>query len=390
MSEHSRAIRAMQLRTKKEGEERRERQAIIDAQLAWERDREARTAREFEQRQCRWAELVQAVLDCDDELALNKFTELSKEVCSLLASPVALDGATLLHLSVSRALHGVIEAILEKCSEAVKYTDADGQTPLHRAAAVDSSGDLVRMLAEHIEFEDLERMDGHGRTPLEVARHWGLPEAAQALMEAKGEKAGAVAEATAERARKAEEAAARAREARTVKAKFPGVGHMAGIDAMREGRYEDAMALIAERTWVFTNVKDECQRTLLHYAAARGRADICEALLVREDFTVDAHIDKDEATALHVAAAGEKVDCCRAIVTVAECRFSGINVLDARRRTALHLAALRGNAECYEAILLHPVCHTGLPDFDGKTAAEYAVERGIDAELPEMTADIDL
>mmetsp|Transcript_110198 Transcript_110198/g.355373 ORF Transcript_110198/g.355373 Transcript_110198/m.355373 type:complete len:114 (+) Transcript_110198:769-1110(+) len=62
----------------------------------------------------------------------------------------------------------------------------------------------------------------------------------------------------------------------------------------------------------------------------------------------------------------------------------------ARRRTALHLAALRGNLECYEAILLHPDCHSGLPDYDGKTAPEYALERGIEADLPQTAEDIDL
>jgi len=389
MTEQSRAVRAMLARSKQEREERREREAIIEAQLAWERDREAREARELEQRQQTWAETVQLVADRDEDKALNKLREINKDIPALLASPVAPGGATLLHLAVSRALERIIEAILNLDATAVGHTDSDGQTVLHRAAAVDSSGELVAMLVERCRLADLERRDGHGRTPLEVAREWALPEAAQAFMDAREEKAAEEAEAAAERARMAEEAA-RERAARKVKAKFPGVGHTAGFDAMREGRYDDALALVKEITWVFVNGKDEGQRTLLHLAAARNRPEICEALMEREDFIAECDRDKEHATALHIAAAGEKAECCRAIATAGDHRFSVINAQDLRRRTALHLAALRGNLECYEAILLHPDCHSGLPDYDGKTAPEYALERGIEADLPQTAEDIDL
>mmetsp|Transcript_44660 Transcript_44660/g.113085 ORF Transcript_44660/g.113085 Transcript_44660/m.113085 type:complete len:125 (-) Transcript_44660:334-708(-) len=110
MTEQSRAVRAMLARSKQDREERREREAIIEAQLAWERDREAREARELEQRQQTWAETVQLVANRDEDKALNKLREIKKDIPALLASPVAPGGATLLHLAVSRALERVIEA----------------------------------------------------------------------------------------------------------------------------------------------------------------------------------------------------------------------------------------------------------------------------------------
>mmetsp|Transcript_12615 Transcript_12615/g.19127 ORF Transcript_12615/g.19127 Transcript_12615/m.19127 type:complete len:166 (-) Transcript_12615:2-499(-) len=165
---------------------------------------------------------------------------------------------------------------------------------------------------------------------------------------------------------------------------------MAILEALKSRRFKDALALVKEMTWVFVNIKDERDWTMLHHAAALDRPEICRALMERPDFTEDAGVDKESATALHIAAAGEKAKCCKEIVTGGGSRFSGVNVLDQRRRTALHLAALRGSQECYDAICLHPDCHMGLPDLTGKTAPELAVERGVEVELSALNEEVEL
>jgi len=376
--EHARAVRAVQERARKEREERRAKEALAEAALQWERDREARERREEEERLQAWAEAAKAVEDCSDDRAVQSLGAVRRAV-ELLPGPVGPGGATLLHRAVSRGLRGVIEAVLKLDASAVAHRDADGQTALHRAAAVDSSGALVALLAAHASAAELERRDGHGRTPLQLAREWALPEAAAAIVRAKAA-AAAPAEAAAEaKARRGARAAGGP--------KFPGVGHMAAHDAIRERRFEDALGLIRETTWVFVNVKDAGKRSLLHSAAAWGRADLCEALLEREDFDTAEDVDKDVATALHLAAAGEKADCCRAIVSAGGGRFAAVNALDLRRRTALHLAAMRGDEASYRAIEGHPDCDPCLPDFDGKTAPEYASERGIEVDLPRTATD---
>merc|ERR1712187_668014 len=98
------------------------------------------------------------------------------------------------------------------------------------------------------------------------------------------------------------------------------------------------------------------------------------------DFETADAFDHHRTTALHLAAAHRHAECCYAIL--ASERFKAVNAGDMADRTALHLAALRADMECYETILAHEKCNSALPDCHGKSAPEYAFERGIDAQVP--------
>jgi len=378
--EQAKAIREVQERARKERAERRDQEERARAALEWERDREAREKRLEEEHRQRWANIVKAVKDCDQTTAMELLSELRKPK-KLLRAPVERGGSTLLQMATVRFLDKVVDEILKLDKKNIAYANEEGQTALHSAAAVDSSGRILGMLIGSCEPKELSRRDLHGRTPLQVARLWALPEAAQALLASK----------PAQDQRLPVDDSSSNPSERPLEVTEVGIGHLAALAAVRQGRYQDALQLILETRWIFVNTKDENKRSLLHNAAAWGRPELCYALLDREDFDCAEDADKDEATALHIAAAGEQAECCRAIVLGGEGRFDAVNSLDLRRRTALHLAALRGSRECYEAILLHPDCDTYLSDWYGKTAQEYALERGIDVELPPTaTNDIDL
>merc|ERR1711907_333262 len=98
------------------------------------------------------------------------------------------------------------------------------------------------------------------------------------------------------------------------------------------------------------------------------------------DFRNTDHLDLDRATALHLAAANRHVECCIAIVASGKCL--NVNLTDMRDRTALHLAAVRGDGECYNAIMSHEGIDLGVRDYRNKLAAEYAIARGLEVQMP--------
>merc|ERR1712129_58248 len=115
-------------------------------------------------------------------------------------------------------------------------------------------------------------------------------------------------------------------------------------------------------------------------AALGGHDELCSAILEREDFTTFDAVDRDRATALHLATGTRHVGCVLAIIS--SVRFTAVNARDMNDRTPLHLAALRADPESYEAILCHPDCCADMPDGQGRSAAEYAAERGLDVGQP--------
>eukprot|EP00434_Breviolum_minutum_P025643 symbB.v1.2.022659.t1/scaffold2021.1/size93746/1 len=164
------------------------------------------------------------------------------------------------------------------------------------------------------------------------------------------------------------------------------IGYQAGFKAVEENRLENALALARSSLWPFTNEVNPRGWTLLHVAAYHGLEELCAMMCQRKDFK---GIDKPEkdfyATALHFAAGKRRPGCCNAIVQSGRCL--DVNAKDNKGQTALHLAALRADRESYAAIAAHPDCNPLLPDNQGKSAAEYAADRGleVDCQVPGHT-----
>mmetsp|Transcript_48582 Transcript_48582/g.77314 ORF Transcript_48582/g.77314 Transcript_48582/m.77314 type:complete len:549 (+) Transcript_48582:53-1699(+) len=164
------------------------------------------------------------------------------------------------------------------------------------------------------------------------------------------------------------------------------MGYRAGFKAVEDDRLEDALALARSSLWPFTNEVNARGWTLLHLAAFRGFEELCALMCQRKDFKGIDQPEKDFwATALHFAAGKRRPECCRAIVESGRCL--DVNAKDNKGHTPLHLAALRGDKESYAAIAAHPECNPLLPDNDGKSALEYAADRGleVDCQVPGHT-----
>uniref|UniRef100_A0A7S1LTI2 Uncharacterized protein n=1 Tax=Alexandrium catenella TaxID=2925 RepID=A0A7S1LTI2_ALECA len=252
-----------------------------------------------------------------------------------------------------------------------------GRTPLHHAVLC--AGRDVRVVEALVEHCSLEARDGEGLTPMQTAQRWGLSEAAGVLHKA-------------EEKRKRELEAMRkkppAEAVEEVKCNPKDISFMAGINAINEGRVEDARAITYNMDWRFVNQVDTQGNTVLHLAALKGYSDVCRILLRRRDFNSFDETNKEHATALHLATGNKHLDCIRAIVSSG--RFTAVNARDMLDRTPLHLAALRSDAEAYEVISSHKDCLAGIPDRYGKSASEYAVERGLDVDLAVPEPGIEL
>lgn len=343
--------------------------------------------------------LWMAITDCDDESAALLAPTVKPE---LVDQPVSEDGRTVLHAAASRGLHSCCRALLgrddvqPKVATLLRLGDSRGWTPLHCAAAcTGENAELVIRLLVEGQGTTLSALDHAGRTPLKVACEWGLSEAAVILRElADQRRAGKPATAASRgngRRSPAEQLAAgltpsgpgsEAGEgglAGEGPAVVPEVDlkASAGIDLVNAGRLEEAVALVNHPDWPFVNERNSYGRTLLHLAAARGSAPLCEAVLDRMDFELADAVDKDQATALHLAAANRRAECCAAILESE--LFTAVNAQDVQNRTALHLAALRGDAACYDAILAHEACDSKLRDGRQRTAHDYGRERGLGA-----------
>lgn len=371
-----------ELARQKRREEERAREAVAQAAATEEAAKAHKLLDDARQRREEWVEVVTAVHANDEVMALARLAAV-KDPKSALSASVGPGGATLLHLAVSRGFVDLMEKVLTLEPEAVRFPDEGGQTAFHRAAAVDSDGDIIELLAEYAVVDDLDRQDGHERTPLDIAQQWGFSEAADTLRDVR------------KRLVPPREAAPLEGEDRataiSVVAKFPGFGSQAGFTAISEGRFDDVLGLIAEPMWVFVNNVDDKKKTLLHHAATKGCEDLCEALLARSDFKTANDTDCHRSTALHMAVVCQKAECCRVIIE--HPKFTAVNAVDFRSRTALHLAAMHGNEEIYQTISAHPNCSAALPDFEGRCAAEIAQSRGMDVDLPEIitaTADLEM
>lgn len=374
------AVQAAVARSRREARERAEsrtRQRQREQEAAkQEEDAEIERERQIGLRHS----LREAVLAGKDEGAAQLALELWVEMLCAQDD----DGSNALHVAAASGAMKCAEAILrrKKIDAALTGRDRFGRTPLHCAAAVDSDGKLVQALVAHPAC-DVSVVDSEGQTALDIAREWGLSEAAKTLQKAAEKKAQRAAAAAAETAA-AKTAAARgtSRDAELC-ADSDDTDHLAALRACSQSRPEEAIDIVNNLMWPFVNEIDERGRTVLHHAATRGWDGLCTAILSREDFALaDAFTREERASALHLAAAARRADCCRAIVD-SGCFFA-INEPDQSGRTALHLAALRADADCYAAISAHEDCNPAIPDLTGKAAFEYAAERGLSVEVPEF------
>lgn len=353
----------------------------LELELQKRKEAEAKRKREIaaieaEQKKVQaWVELQQALRSGDDAAAAKSVKSVNKE----LFSTTTEDGTTPLHLAAASGLLECCEAMLKRKEfpiEVINARDRRGWTPLHCAAAsVGNGAEVCTLLASH-EACVVDLRDHEGRTAVQLAAEWGLAEGKVAITDAVEEKLA--------------KSNMRATHTTTGNPKEPtgdletreaeDVGPGVCFKLCKQGRYEECRRIVAG-VWPFVNqIDDDRHRTLLHYAAAKGQAVLCEAILAREDFEGTDKMDLDRATALHLAAASRHVECCTAIVASSRC--FGVNLQDMRDQTPLHLAAIRGDDECYNAILMHADVDLTLKDYRNRTAPDYAIERGLDVELP--------
>lgn len=334
---------------------------------------------EEKRRRQAWADLKRAFGSGDDRIASESAAMVEMD---LLAS-IWEDGSTALHSAAAQGLLKCCETIVLRKDfqpAILCVQDQRGWTPLHCAVTSAGGGaEICELIANHKACR-VGLKDNDGRTAADLAQEWGLASAKSAISEATaGRFAAAIAKATEREELKVADAVQA--DAHMMEHKED-AGSTVGFKLFKQGRYEDCIEVI-KSAWPFINEIDDDKnrcRTLLHYAAHKGRADVCEAILDREDWESTDRRDLDRATALHLAAANRHVDCCIAIV--ASGRLLGVNFQDMRDQTALHLAAVRGDGECYNAILAHEGVDLSIRDYKNKLASEHAMERGLEVEPP--------
>jgi len=361
----------------------RETLRLQQQQAAARAEQQAAEERATEQKQLQIRSKLQELISTGDDMSAAAFVP---SVDSVVLGSADSHGETALHAAAAHGLVECSEAILKQADLKLDHTFAPddlGRTPLHCAAAVDTSGKLCALLAANQACK-LDALDHHGRTALQVAQTWGMAQAAKAIQQQLG------------KPRQCKSLLGQTRNqqnsiSRVTRAEEASVAHesveytcTAGYELVAADRIHDAESLVKDREWRFVNETDHRGRTLLHIAAAQGLSNLCSLILEREDFTKLESLDKERATALHLAAANRQASCCRAIVESG--RLGQVNAVDLNGQTALHLAALRADEESYKTISSHRACDAALPDRFGRSAAEYAVERYLDVELPEPLA----
>lgn len=374
MSTHGAVLAAVQ--------KQREKQAEKEALRAREREKEEELRRqelariEVEKKKAKAvADLKQALGTADDEIAAKNASHVSMDTLTTVWE----DGYMALHSAASQGLFVTCETIMKRRDfqpAMLIATDNRGWTPLHLAvASADHGAEVCALIARHDKCHVGAR-DNEGRTAVALAQEWGFGGVKKAILEAIAERYAKV------QAREVEIIEMEARKASKIGGTDGRFGPTDGLMLLKSGRIQECIALI-KTVWPFINQLDDDKnrsRTLLHWAAREGEPDVCEAVLDREDWKRTDQMDLDRATALHLAAANRHVECCIAIVASGRCQ--AVNQTDMRDQTALHLAAVRGDVECYNAILAHEGIDLSVRDFRDKLAAEYAIERGMDVEMP--------
>lgn len=132
---------------------------------------------------------------------------------------------------------------------------------------------------------------------------------------------------------------------------------------------------VSDEYWAAVNIVDSLGRTVLHRAAANGRADECLAVLARDSFTAVNARDLQGATALHFAAKRGLVDVCQAMLGRED--FTAVDAKEKQGKTALHFGAVAGHTAVCQAILLcEAFAEVNAQDSLGRTAWNLAALRG--------------
>lgn len=244
------------------------------------------------------------------------------------------EAGTALHWAVGQHLNDAAAAILA-CRFFVAVNaklNADRSSALHLAAS-EGIAPIVEALLAHPEFTAASDTDSDGFTALHGAAFQGHVACVRLLLSS------------------------------------PKFGTAAGV----MGMFDVARP---KGHWAFEAAGMYDMRTALHMAAAKGNAEICDAILTLSPQHCSADVqNRIGATALHMAAREKRTAACKAILRHSE--FTAINVRDARGFTALHWAAHQACGDVCQAILgREDFTAADQEDLKGRTAMDIAKEFG--------------
>eukprot|EP00047_Mylnosiga_fluctuans_P008273 m.257967 g.257967 ORF g.257967 m.257967 type:complete len:1108 (-) comp21211_c0_seq1:195-3518(-) len=316
------------------------------------------------------------------------------------------DGRTVMHWA---CYHGRDRLVKLFCQHKVDVglPDKEGRTCLHWATACKSVKPLeVAVKEAAAQGQSIDPADQEDMTPLHWAAFHNRPKHAQTLI-----KAGANPRAPDMQGKYPIQWTAGNSTNETVKVLLPvskdvinkaDDEHRTLLHACVAESNAHVLTAVMKSSGVNPNVRDETDRTALHWAAAIGSADLVQALI--KNGADDSLLDRNGASPLHYAAQHARLDCIAALLagkqrsdvpdndgryaltwavmkeSVEACEAllkGGVSPdkQDNLKRTALHVAAYIGSDKCVAVLLKYKASRT-LVDASKQTALFPACEQG--------------
>ena len=239
----------------------------------------------------------------------------------------------------------VVEILTESKHCNPNLADANGQTPLHLAAATYGSWKLLRTILTT--QCDLNVEDKEGRTPLDVALHECYPYRAEML----------------------------------VRDKLFNPSHMKQNGstplhkAVTDGHIKLCkLMLVSERCSL--NVQDKSGDTPLHIAIRKEKIELIHTILAHKECDLTIQNNNGE-TPLHIALSVNNVSITEVLIKDLRCNIALQSMNKPKGSTPLHMAVSLKNIKLCHLILANPNCNSSLQDASGNTPLHLAIGKGM-------------